>query len=68
MKVGLGPKEDLKLVSAEEAIGNNFKLMVDANHAYNKNDALYVGKGLMKWKSIGSKNLWHQKITMDTKN
>ena len=47
MKVGLGPKEDLKLVSAvREAIGNNFKLMVDANHAYNKNDALYVGKGL----------------------
>ena len=47
MKVGLGPKEDLKLVSAvREAIGDNFKLMVDANHAYNKNDALYVGKGL----------------------
>ncbi len=47
MKVGLGPKEDLKLVSAvREAIGNDFKLMVDANHAYNKNDALYVGKGL----------------------
>ncbi len=47
MKVGLGPKEDLKLVSAvRETIGNNFKLMVDANHAYNKNDALYVGKGL----------------------
>ncbi len=47
MKVGLGPKEDLKLVSSvREAIGNDFKLMVDANHAYNKNDALYVGKGL----------------------
>jgi D-galactarolactone cycloisomerase len=47
MKVGLGPKEDLKLVSAvREAIGDNFKLMVDANHAYNRNDALYVGKGL----------------------
>ena len=47
MNVGLGPKEDLMLVSAvREAIGNNFKLMVDANHAYNKNDALYVGKGL----------------------
>ena len=47
MKVGLGPKEDLKLVSAvREAIGDDFKLMVDANHAYNKNDALYVGKGL----------------------
>jgi len=47
MKVGLGPKEDLKLVSAvREVIGDNFKLMVDANHAYNKNDALYVGRGL----------------------
>ena len=47
MKVGLGPKEDLKLVSAvSEAIGDDFKLMVDANHAYNKNDALYVGRGL----------------------
>ena len=47
MKVGLGPKEDLKLVSAvREVIGNDFKLMVDANHAYNRNDALYVGKGL----------------------
>ena len=47
MKVGLGPKEDLKLVSAvREVIGNDFKLMVDANHAYNKNDALYVGRGL----------------------
>ena len=47
MKVGLGPKEDLMLVSAvREAIGNNFKLMVDANHAYKRNDALYVGKGL----------------------
>ena len=47
MKVGLGPKEDLKLVSSvREAIGEDFKLMVDANHAYNKNDALYVGKGL----------------------
>ena len=47
MKVGLGPKEDLKLVSAvREVIGNDFKLMVEANHAYNKNDALYVGRGL----------------------
>ena len=47
MKVGLGPKEDLKLVSAvRDTIGSEFKLMVDANHAYNKNDALYVGRGL----------------------
>ena len=47
MKVGLGPKEDLKLVQAvKDSIGKDFKLMVDANHAYNKNDAMYVGKGL----------------------
>ena len=47
MKIGMGPKKDLKLVSAvRDTIGSEFKLMVDANHAYNKNDALYVGKGL----------------------
>ena len=47
MKIGMGPKKDLKLVSAvRDAIGSEFKLMVDANHAYNKNDALYVGRGL----------------------
>ena len=47
MKIGMGPKEDLKLVRAvRDTIGSEFKLMVDANHAYNKNDALYVGRGL----------------------
>ena len=47
MKVGLGPAEDLKLVRAvRETVGKEFKLMVDANHAYNLNDALYVGRGL----------------------
>ena len=47
MKIGLGPKKNLQLVQAVRgAIGNDFKLMVDANHAYNLNDALYVGKGL----------------------
>ena len=47
MKVGLGPREDLKLVQAvRDAVGKDFKLMVDANHAYNLKDALYVGKAL----------------------
>jgi D-galactarolactone cycloisomerase len=47
MKVGLGPIEDLKLVRAvRDTVGQDFKLMVDANHAYNLNDALYVGRGL----------------------
>jgi len=47
MKIGLGPEKDLELVrSVREALGDNFKLMVDANHAYNTPDALRVGKGL----------------------
>jgi len=47
MKIGLGPKDDLKLIQAvREVLGDEFKLMVDANHAYNLSDALYVGKGL----------------------
>jgi len=47
MKIGLGPIDDLKLVKAvRDVIGDDFKLMVDANHAYNLNDAMYVGKGL----------------------
>jgi len=47
MKIGLGPKDDLKLVkTVREEIGDDFKLMVDANHAYNTIDAMYVGKGL----------------------
>jgi len=47
MKIGLGPKEDLELVRAvRNVIGDDYKLMVDANHAYNINDALYVGRGL----------------------
>ena len=47
MKIGIGTKDDLKLVKAvREAIGDDYKLMVDANHAYNLSDALYVGKGL----------------------
>jgi D-galactarolactone cycloisomerase len=47
MKIGLGPKEDLELVTAvRKVIGEDYKLMVDANHAYNTTDALYVGRGL----------------------
>ncbi len=47
MKIGIGPKDDIKLVQkVREAIGKDFKLMVDANHAYNSSDALYVGKAL----------------------
>ena len=47
MKIGLGPKEDLELVAAvRKVLGDDYKLMVDANHAYNTVDALHVGKGL----------------------
>jgi D-galactarolactone cycloisomerase len=47
MKVGLGPRDDLELVTAvRKVIGEDYKLMVDANHAYNTTDALYVGRGL----------------------
>lgn len=40
MKVGLSIKEDYELVKAvREAIGNDIKLMVDANHAYSLREA-----------------------------
>ena len=47
MKVGLGPKDDLKLCAAvRQGIGDEFDFMVDANHAYNTPDAFFVGRGL----------------------
>jgi D-galactarolactone cycloisomerase len=47
MKVGLGPRDDLKLVAAaRRGLGDRVDLMVDANHCYTVSDALYVGKGL----------------------
>ena len=47
MKIGLGFDKDLELVnSVREAVGKDFRLMVDANHAYNTPDAFKVGKGL----------------------
>ena len=48
MKVGVGPVDDLKLVQSckRGELEKILELMVDANHAYNLNDALYVGRGL----------------------
>lgn len=47
MKIGLGPRDDLKLVAAvRRGLGDDIDLMVDANHCYTVSDALYVGKGL----------------------
>ena len=47
MKVGLGPREDLKLAAVvRNGVGSDFRFMVDANHAYTTSDAFYVGRGL----------------------
>ncbi|MDE0970262.1 MAG: mandelate racemase/muconate lactonizing enzyme family protein [Octadecabacter sp.] len=47
MKVGLGPKADVKLAAAvAESIGDRGRFMVDANHCYTTSDAFYVGRAL----------------------
>ncbi|MCV0424959.1 MAG: mandelate racemase/muconate lactonizing enzyme family protein [Roseibium sp.] len=47
MKLGLGPKADVKLASAVRAgIGPDFRFMADANHCYTTADAFYVGRAL----------------------
>lgn len=47
MKVGLGPKDDVKLCEAvRRGVGDDFKFMVDANHCYTTSDAFYVGRAL----------------------
>ncbi len=47
MKVGLGPREDVRLVEAvRAALSDSMRLMVDANHGYTTSDAFYVGRAL----------------------
>ncbi|MEX0344820.1 MAG: mandelate racemase/muconate lactonizing enzyme family protein [Rhizobiaceae bacterium] len=47
MKVGLGPKEDIQLAECvREAVGDEFRFMVDANHCYTTSDAFAVGRAL----------------------
>lgn len=47
MKIGLGPKDDVKLCEAvRRGIGDDFKFMADANHCYTTSDAFYVGRAL----------------------
>jgi len=47
MKIGLGPKEDIKLAEAvRRCVGDEYRFMADANHAYTTSDAFYVGRGL----------------------
>jgi D-galactarolactone cycloisomerase len=47
MKVGLGPNADIALAEAvREAVGDDYRFMVDANHCYNTSDAFKVGRAL----------------------
>ena len=47
MKVGLGIKEDIKNVKyLRSIIGDNIKLMIDSNHAYNFNEAVELSTKL----------------------
>lgn len=47
MKVGLGPRDDVKLCAAvREGVGADFRFMVDANHCYTTADAFHVGRAL----------------------
>jgi D-galactarolactone cycloisomerase len=47
MKIGLGPKEDIRLARAvRDGVGDSFRFMADANHCYTTSDAFYVGRAL----------------------
>lgn len=47
MKLGLGPKEDVKLAEAvRKGVGDAYPFMADANHCYTTSDAFYVGHAL----------------------
>ncbi len=47
MKIGLGPKDDVKLAQAvRKGVGDDYRFMADANHCYTTSDAFYVGHAL----------------------
>ena len=47
MKIGLGPKEDVRLIEAvRRGVGDDYRFMIDANHAYTTHDAFYVGRAM----------------------
>ncbi|OBT11582.1 mandelate racemase [Shewanella sp. UCD-FRSSP16_17] len=47
MKIGLSPERDIKLVEAvRNGIGDDMRLMVDANHAYTAREAIPLGREL----------------------
>ncbi|MFS4580008.1 mandelate racemase/muconate lactonizing enzyme family protein [Phaeobacter sp. C3_T13_0] len=47
MKVGLGPRDDVRLIEAvRRGVGDEYRFMIDANHAYTTHDAFYVGRAM----------------------
>lgn len=47
MKVGIGPKDDVRLIEAVRlGVGDDYRFMIDANHAYTTPDAFYVGRAM----------------------
>lgn len=49
MKIGLGPKRDIRLIEAvRNSIGDDIDLMVDANHAYTTREAIPLGREIEK--------------------
>jgi len=47
MKIGIGPKDDVRLIEAvRRGVGDGYRFMVDANHAYTTHDAFYVGRAM----------------------
>lgn len=47
MKIGRGPKDDARLAQAvRRGVGDDYRFMADANHAYTTSDAFYVGRAL----------------------
>ncbi|MBD9573103.1 mandelate racemase/muconate lactonizing enzyme family protein (plasmid) [Ensifer adhaerens] len=45
IKIGFGIEEDLRVIRAvREAIGNEMRLMIDANHGYTVTEAIRLGK------------------------
>lgn len=50
MKVGLGPKDDIRLIEAvRKGVGDDYRFMVDANHCYTTHDAFYVGRAMEEY-------------------
>jgi D-galactarolactone cycloisomerase len=47
MKVGLGPRDDVRLIEAvRRGVGDVYRFMIDANHAYTTHDAFYMGRAM----------------------